>query len=50
MGQLNKAYAVSRAAFVGGSLTIFGDGGHNLIEPAAFAKPAAFGPHAWNFK
>jgi len=50
MGQLNKAYAISRAAFVGGSLTVFGDGGHNLVEPAAFAKPAAFGPHAWNFK
>jgi 3-deoxy-D-manno-octulosonic-acid transferase len=50
MGRLNQAYAISRAAFVGGSLTIFGDGGHNLVEPAAFAKPAAFGPHAWNFK
>ncbi|MFA5393024.1 MAG: glycosyltransferase N-terminal domain-containing protein [Candidatus Ratteibacteria bacterium] len=50
MGQLNKAYAISRAAFVGGSLTVFGDGGHNLVEPAAFAKPLAFGPHAWNFK
>jgi len=50
MGQLNQAYAASRAAFVGGSLTVFGDGGHNLVEPAAFAKPAAFGPHAWNFQ
>jgi len=50
IGQLNKAYAVSRAAFVGGSLTVLGDGGHNLVEPAAFAKPAAFGPHAWNFQ
>ena len=50
MGRLNKAYAASRAAFVGGSLTIYGDGGHNLVEPAAFKKPAAFGPHAWNFK
>ncbi len=50
MGRLNRAYAASRAAFVGGSLTIFGDGGHNLVEPAAFSKPAAFGPHAWNFK
>ncbi|MFH2068695.1 MAG: glycosyltransferase N-terminal domain-containing protein [Candidatus Omnitrophota bacterium] len=50
MGRLNQAYAASRAAFVGGSLTVFGDGGHNLVEPAAFSKPAAFGPHAWNFK
>jgi len=50
MGRLNHAYAASRAAFVGGSLTVYGDGGHNLVEPAAFAKPAAFGPHAWNFK
>jgi len=50
MGYLNKAYAVTTAAFVGGSLTIFGDGGHNLTEPAAYKKPVAFGPHAWNFK
>ncbi|MCX5643052.1 MAG: hypothetical protein NTY10_07550 [Candidatus Omnitrophica bacterium] len=50
MGRLNRAYAVSCAAFVGGSLTVFGDGGHNLVEPAVFAKPVAFGPHAWNFK
>ncbi|HNQ35736.1 MAG TPA: glycosyltransferase N-terminal domain-containing protein [bacterium] len=50
MGCLNRAYAAGRAAFVGGSLTIFGDGGHNLVEPAAFGRPVAFGPHAWNFR
>ncbi len=30
-------------AFVGGSLLNFG--GHNPLEPAAFAKPILFGPH-----
>ncbi len=30
-------------AFVGGSLINFG--GHNPLEPAAFAKPILFGPH-----
>ncbi|MFH0797526.1 MAG: glycosyltransferase N-terminal domain-containing protein [Candidatus Omnitrophota bacterium] len=50
MGCLNKAYASCKSAFVGGSLTIFGDGGHNVLEPAAFGKPVTFGPHAWNFR
>lgn len=50
MGCLNRAYASCRSAFVGGSLTIFGDGGHNVLEPAAFGKPVTFGPYAWNFR
>lgn len=50
MGCLNRTYASCRSAFVGGSLTIFGDGGHNVLEPAAFGKPVTFGPYAWNFR
>ena len=35
-------------AFVGGSLEPVG--GHNVLEPAALAKPVLFGPHTFNFK
>jgi 3-deoxy-D-manno-octulosonic-acid transferase len=34
--------------FVGGSLVP--RGGHNVIEPAAYAKPIIVGPHTENFK
>jgi 3-deoxy-D-manno-octulosonic-acid transferase len=34
-------------AFVGGSLVSWG--GHNLLEPAYYAKPVFFGPHMDNF-
>jgi 3-deoxy-D-manno-octulosonic-acid transferase len=33
--------------FVGGSLVE--GGGQNMLEPAAFAKPVAFGPHTSDF-
>ena len=36
-------YAVADIAFVGGSLVPIG--GHNLLEPAALAKPVITGPH-----
>lgn len=45
MGLLQGFYAVSTVCFVGGTLD--GTGGHNLLEPALFAKPVLFGP---NFK
>lgn len=43
MGQLLLFYAVSDVAFVGGSLVPWG--GHNLLEPAALAKPILSGPY-----
>ena len=46
MGELVLFYALSSAAFVGGSLVPAG--GHNLMEPAAFGIPVFFGPHAFN--
>ena len=47
LGELAKFYALSDAAFVGGSLVAWG--GHNLLEPAYYAKPVFFGPHMDNF-
>ena len=47
LGELAKFYALSDAAFVGGSLIPWG--GHNLLEPAFYAKPLFFGPHMDNF-
>jgi 3-deoxy-D-manno-octulosonic-acid transferase len=47
LGELAKFYALSDVAFVGGSLIPWG--GHNLLEPAYYAKPVFFGPHMDNF-
>ena len=47
MGELRKFYALSFAAFVGRSLVP--EGGSDMIEAAALAKPVAFGPHTFNF-
>ena len=47
MGELLFLYAVADSAFVGGSLVP--NGGHNLLEPAALAKPVLSGPHLFNF-
>lgn len=47
MGELLLLYAVADVAFVGGSLLPFG--GHNLVEPAALAKPILSGPYLFNF-
>jgi 3-deoxy-D-manno-octulosonic-acid transferase len=47
LGELAKFYTLSDAAFVGGSLVSWG--GHNLLEPAYYAKPIFFGPHMDNF-
>jgi 3-deoxy-D-manno-octulosonic-acid transferase len=46
MGLLQAFYAVSSVCFVGGTLDQ--TGGHNLLEPALFAKPALFGPNYRN--
>lgn len=47
LGRLAEAYALARAAFVGGSLAPVG--GHNLLEPAAQGVPTVFGPITHNF-
>lgn len=47
MGELMWMYGVCDVTFVGGSLVPVG--GHNLIEPAAWAKPIVTGPHLHNF-
>lgn len=47
LGELRSFYAVSDAAFVGGSLVPVG--GHNILEPAAVGLPVMFGPHLFNF-
>jgi len=46
LGDLESLYAIGDIAFVGGSLV--DAGGHNLLEPARFAKPVLFGPHTAN--
>jgi len=43
LGELNRAYALCTAAFVGGSFVPIG--GHNILEPLGLGKPALFGPH-----
>lgn len=47
MGELPLFYAASDVAFVGGSLVTVG--GHNILEPAALARPIITGPHYFNF-
>ncbi|MBV1889656.1 MAG: lipid IV(A) 3-deoxy-D-manno-octulosonic acid transferase [Gammaproteobacteria bacterium] len=47
MGELALFYGATDAAFVGGSLVP--TGGHNLCEPAAYARAPLFGPHMHNF-
>ncbi len=46
MGLLQAFYSVSAVCFVGGTLD--DTGGHNLLEPALFGKPALFGPNYRN--
>ncbi|MCB1645812.1 MAG: lipid IV(A) 3-deoxy-D-manno-octulosonic acid transferase [Pseudomonadales bacterium] len=48
MGELQYAYAVSRAAYVGGSLVDVG--GHNPMEPAAFGIPVIMGSYLRNIR
>ena len=46
LGELTMFYAAGDVAFVGGSLAPVG--GHNLLEPAALARPIIVGPHNFN--
>ncbi|HCC48583.1 MAG TPA: hypothetical protein DEQ38_10790 [Elusimicrobia bacterium] len=46
MGLLQAFYSESAVCFVGGTLD--DTGGHNLLEPALFSRPAIFGPNYRN--
>jgi 3-deoxy-D-manno-octulosonic-acid transferase len=48
LGELASLYRLADAVFVGGSLVRAG--GHNPLEPAAFAKAPVFGPSMENFR
>jgi 3-deoxy-D-manno-octulosonic-acid transferase len=48
IGELASIYRFAAVVFVGGSLVP--RGGHNIIEPAVFAKPILVGPHTENFR
>ena len=48
IGELAGVFELADVAFVGGSLVP--TGGHNVLEPAFWAKPVLFGPHMQNFR
>jgi 3-deoxy-D-manno-octulosonic-acid transferase len=48
LGELSAIYRYSNIAFVGGSLVP--KGGHNILEPAFFARAILTGPHTENFR
>ncbi len=48
VGELSALYRFAAAVFIGGSLVP--RGGHNIIEPARYAKPIIVGPHTENFR
>jgi len=48
IGELAGLYSMAAAVFVGGSLVPAG--GHNILEPAWFARPPVFGPSMENFR
>jgi len=48
IGELGGLYLLADAVFVGGSLVP--SGGHNILEPAWFAKPPVFGSSMENFR
>lgn len=47
MGELAALFSLATVVFVGGSLV--NGGGHNVLEPALFAKPIVVGPSMHNF-
>jgi 3-deoxy-D-manno-octulosonic-acid transferase len=47
LGELPSLYRLCTVAFVGGSLVPIG--GHNVLEPAVWAKPLFFGPYMHHF-
>ena len=48
LGELAGIYRLADAVFVGGSLVP--NGGHNILEPAAFGKVPIYGPFMDNFR
>jgi 3-deoxy-D-manno-octulosonic-acid transferase len=48
LGELSAFFHGARGAFVGG--TVAPVGGHNVLEPAAFGVPVAFGPRVENVR
>ena len=48
LGELASIYHLADAVFVGGSLVP--NGGHNILEPAAFGKVPIYGPFMDNFR
>jgi 3-deoxy-D-manno-octulosonic-acid transferase len=48
MGELQRLYAASDVAFIGGSLVR--RGGQNLLEACAVGVPVLFGPHMFHFE
>lgn len=48
MGELQRLYAASDVAFIGGSLVR--KGGQNLLEACAVRVPVVFGPHMFHFE
>jgi 3-deoxy-D-manno-octulosonic-acid transferase len=48
MGELQRLYAASDVAFIGGSLVP--KGGQNLLEACAVQVPVIFGPHMFHFE
>src|SRR5262249_22312978 len=48
IGYLRSLYAKASLVFVGKSLCV--GGGHNIIEPALYAKPIVVGPSMQNFR
>ncbi|HKE23725.1 MAG TPA: tetraacyldisaccharide 4'-kinase [Bryobacteraceae bacterium] len=48
IGELSGLFAGGGVVFMGGTLAE--RGGHNLLEPAMFAKPVIVGPHMENFQ
>ena len=48
IGELSGLFPVADVVFMGGTLAE--RGGHNILEPALFAKPVVMGPHMENFQ
>ena len=48
IGELSGLFALADVVFMGGTLAA--RGGHNILEPAFFARPVIAGPHMENFR
>src|SRR5438045_5436644 len=48
IGELSSLFFLADLVFMGGTLAR--RGGHNILEPAFFARPIIIGPHMENFR